>query len=118
MIRKALANAWRAQETLDRTAVARARRPRPLTQTQLDELRAQLEARRRELMAGMMDLDSELSEGQFNDGTSDELECAGERAEAELLGELLQEGWAKLREIDEALARMEGGTYGVCLATG
>ena len=46
------------------------------------------------------------------------LECSSESEQAEVVARLLEIGWDELREIEEALKRMDDGSYGTCLATG
>jgi DnaK suppressor protein len=75
-------------------------------------------SRREELVADMLHLDSELRNTQTDSDRSEELACSSEYEQAEVVAGLLQAGWDELCEINEALRRMDDGTYGVCLATG
>lgn len=93
------------------------RRPH-LTRKQLDELQRSLLTRRDELIADMLQLDSELLNVQADQDKSDELECSSESEEAEVVVRMLQAGYSELREINGALDRMNDGTYGICPATG
>jgi len=89
-----------------------------LTRDQLDEFRRALLSKRDELIADMLDLDSELYSIQSDADKSDEMECTCRSGQAELLAGLIQAGCNELREVNEALGRMRDGTYGICLATG
>jgi len=90
-----------------------------LSKEEIGELRGLLLAKRRELIADMLCLSSQI-EGMSGAGeiTNAPLERSAEWEEAEVNAGLLNSEWAQLREIDEALARMSNGTYGVCAAPG
>ena len=104
-----------AQElTLQSTSL---RRPYP-TRKQLAELRESLSSRRNELITDMLQLDLELYNTQAYQDKSDEIECSSISEEIKVAARMLQVGWHELREIDDALDRMDNGIYGVCLATG
>ena len=76
--------------------VARAGRA-PLSRVEVAEFKERLLAKRRELLGDIGAME--------NEGTGE-------------ASELLDSEWDLLREIEEALARIENGTYGVCEATG
>ena len=112
-----------AKETADANATGTtAREAGPgkhgLTRKEMTELRTLLTDRRRELIADMLYLDSEFRGVYTDSDRSDESECAAEHQEAQFVAGVIRGGWAELREIDDTLARMEDGTYGICRATG
>ena len=69
----------------------------PLSRAELTEFRHMLLVKRRELLGDIG--------AMKNEGTGE-------------ASELLDSEWDLLREIEEALARIECGTYGICEATG
>ena len=90
-----------------------------LTEQDLAELRAALLAKRRELIGLVQKLRAEMHGSCVSDdGKSDELECAAEQQGASVAAGLLSTEARELREIDQALRRMEEGNYGICQATG
>ena len=89
-----------------------------LTRCQLDEFRRSLLSKREELIADLLDLDSELYSIQGDADKSDEMECTCRSGQAELIAGLLQAGYNELREVNEAFDRMRDGTYGICQGTG
>ena len=116
-----------AENAKDKTIVAEpaptpSRRARQtvsgLTRKEMSELRALLADRRRELIADMLYLDSEFRGVYADNDRSDESECAAEHQEAQSVAGFIRDGWNELREINDALARMKEGTYGICQATG
>ena len=58
--------------------------------------------------------------GELSGSTSDNhlADAASETYERELEEGLEEDAQARLREVDDALARIEGGTYGTCTACG
>jgi DnaK suppressor protein len=66
----------------------------------------------------MLQLDSELHNAQADPDRSDESEFSSESEQAEVVAGLLEAGWDELCKINEAWERMDGGTYGICPATG
>ena len=90
--------------------------PKPLTEEQLEMLRAKLREARVKLVAGRA-----LREGEFR-GQQDTLAEAMDAAEqAREQADALQRAERDrqtLRAIDEALARMEDGTYGLSAVSG
>lgn len=106
------------REAVDRARMRRQKPTSHLTIEQLAELRDALLRRREELVADMLELDTEWHSLRGDSEHSDEFECSGESQQAEMLAGLLQGGWEQLREIRAALTRMDNGTYGLCLGTG
>ena len=94
------------------------RRQPQLTRKQLDELQRLLLTCRDELIADTFQLDDELHDTQAGQDRSDEIECSSKFEQAEIVALLLQAGWHELREINDALHRMDTGVYGICLGTG
>ena len=93
-----------------------------IAQRDLDELRARLEARRPRLLA---ETDQELAESETRAfdpiperaiGESGEESTADEQESVNL--SMLGRDVAELRDIDDALARMADGTYGICIDCG
>ncbi len=72
---------------------------------QLEDERERLRTRLRELGAGS---DASLA---FDDGFADSSQVTAERGEIEALSGTLSE---TLRDIEDALAKFDGGTYGQC----
>ena len=109
----------RDQRGVDNAAEGEGRETPHLTKRQLEGLRTALLAKRRQLLGTMSDLRAEIYASQASDDTrSDQLERSGEQEEAQVDAGLLVTQCSQLREIEEALARTEQGTYGICLATG
>jgi len=78
--------------------------------------RAQLEEERERLRAQL----AELGHGpngslSFDEGFADSSQVTAERGEIEALGGRLAEA---LRDVDDALAKMQNGTYGQCESCG
>ncbi len=89
---------------------------RPLTQKQLRVRREELEAERAQLLAQVRELDAEADvnnwrEGGFDDDPADAGSASFERETAQSLSNHARR---LLTEIDDALRRIEAGTYGVC----
>jgi len=87
-----------------------------LPKTLLKQLRASLETEREELLGQVADLDAEADisrwrDGGFDDDPADSGSANLERDRAQSLS-----GYAKrtLESVDNALARMDDGTYGTC----
>jgi DnaK suppressor protein len=74
-------------------------------------LRAQLEEERARLREQLQ----ALQEGEFDENFADTSQVTAERGEIDALTSSLTE---TLREIDDALARIESGTYGRCESCG
>ena len=95
------------------------RRVQRLGKRVMAELRDALLAKRLELAASVTALGTEMHNSRAGDeGRSDETERAVVHEEAELNAGLLNAEWWQLREIDDALERIEQGGYGICAATG
>ena len=79
------------------------------TQPVLDQARAQLEREQADLRRQL----SELGRGRegYDSNFADSSQVTAERGEAEALAVKLEEG---LAEVDNALSKIEAGTYGVC----
>lgn len=94
-----------------------------LSQAELDEFRELLLAKRRELLDDMTQLQNEArdsSRGAGGGSSSMPIHMAdlgSDTWEQELTLGLIENERNLLREIDEALQRIEDRTYGVCLAT-
>lgn len=99
----------------------RAVRP-PLTREELKGFRQLLLAKRRELVGDMTGIEAEAlgadrqeSKGDISDHPAD---AGTDNFEQEFSLGLLESERKILAEIDQALTRVENGTYGVCLGTG
>ena len=75
------------------------------------ERRTQLQAERDQVKAEL----DRLTEGDFDEGFADTGQVTAERAQVEALSGQLAE---TLAEIDDALAKLHGGTYGACESCG
>ncbi|BDW85739.1 MULTISPECIES: TraR/DksA family transcriptional regulator [Roseicyclus] len=82
--------------------------------TDLSRHRAQLDDQLALLLSRLRDLDAELDSHQSKDWE----ELAVEREGDEVLERLGQSGQAEIAQIRAALARMEAGTYGICVTCG
>lgn len=87
-----------------------------LTVAELARFQEALLAKRGELLGDMEVID----DGTAADETSiaDSLDNSRDRNARDDAFGLLEREWALLGEINAALARIEGGTYGICLGTG
>jgi DnaK suppressor protein len=72
-------------------------------------LRAHLEGERDRVRGQLRDLHA--GDDSFDDGFADTSQVTAERGEIEALASSLSDS---LREIDDALAKLEAGTYGQC----
>lgn len=91
-------------------------RRKALTKTQLRAIREELVSEREGLVAQVEDLDAEADvnnwrEGGFDDDPADAGSASFERETAQSLSNHARK---LLQEIDDALRRMDAGTYGVC----
>lgn len=90
-----------------------------LTAEDLEELRERLVEKRRELLGHITDISSAVSHSMEGSRNNSELpEQAIDTEHIELNAGLYSNQRAELREVEEALARINEGTYGVCIATG
>ena len=76
-------------------------------------LRAQLEEERDRVRGQLQTLQAE--DGSFDDGFADTSQVTAERGEMEALAGSLTE---TLRDLEDALAKLDAGTYGVCETCG
>mgnify|MGYP006278299545 CR=1 FL=1 len=115
------AGSSKAKSTKKRATKPRAAEASPLTKTQLRELRDLLLGKRRSLVGDMTGIQD--SNGGWQDGNAGSMpthpaDIGTDNYEHEFTLGLLESERALLAEIDEALERMENGTYGVCQGTG
>ncbi len=90
-----------------------------LTDREIAELRRRLIEKRRELLGHITDISSAVSRAMEGSRENSELpEQAIDTEHIELNAGLYGSQRAELREVEEALGRIEDGTYGICLATG
>lgn len=94
-----------------------------LKDTELAEFRELLVAKRRELAGDVLHLENEARDHNSNGGNSSPMplhmaDLGTDTWEQELTLGLIEAERSLLREIDEALERIEDRTYGVCLGTG
>ncbi len=87
-----------------------------LTKTKLRSIRQELEQERASLLEKVVDLDAEADvnnwrEGGFDDDPADAGSASFERETAQSLSNHARR---LLTEIDDALRRLDDGTYGVC----
>jgi RNA polymerase-binding transcription factor DksA len=94
----------------------------PLTKGELKEFHGALIAKRRELIGDMAGIENEAlgadrqeSKGDISDHPAD---AGTDNFEQEFSLGLLESERTILKEIDEALRRIEEGTYGICVGTG
>ena len=85
-----------------------------MTDVQLSDLRAQLEAEKADLVAQLAELghgDAAADALTYDANFADSSQVTAEKGETEALAATLQEN---LNAVDAALSRMEKGTYGLC----
>lgn len=97
----------------------------PLTADEISEFREMLLAKRREILGDMGLLAGEALSSSRQDAAGDlslmpnhMADLGSDNWEQEFTLGLLENQREILREIDEALERIDEGTYGVCLGTG
>jgi DnaK suppressor protein len=85
----------------------------------LDAIRADLEQIVREADAtlAVMELEAEEAEDSFDQEVNEE-DLAATQAEAEQEEALIEAAQHRKSEAEAALARLEGGTYGICIDCG
>jgi RNA polymerase-binding transcription factor DksA len=82
--------------------------------TSLIDRKAQLQSRRAMLDRRLHGIDAELDSHQSRDWE----DLAIEREEDEVLEGIGAQGLVEIRMIDEALKRLDDGTYGICATCG
>ena len=87
-----------------------------LTPAQIAELRSRLEERRAALVTSIEGRQSE--ERDTGREVGDEMDEASLEGALGMSSKLLERDVRILREIDHALAKIQGGTYGLCEGTG
>jgi DnaK suppressor protein len=97
----------------------------PLSKAELDEFRKMLIDKRRALLGDMTGMEAETFRTNRQERSGDlsnipihPADVGTDNFEQEFTLGLLESERTLLREIDEALDRIEQGTYGVCLGTG
>lgn len=95
-----------------------------LTPEEMDEFRTMLLNKRRELVEDMVNLEGEAKRSGEESGSASSsmpihmADLGSDTWEQEFTLNLIEKGRSIVREIDEALDRIENKTYGTCLATG
>ncbi len=95
-----------------------------LTRKELDEFREMLVAKRRQLIGDVSNMESEAMRSNNQTGTGSSsmpihmADLGSDTWEQELTLGLIENERGLIREIDEALSRIEDHTYGICIATG
>ena len=82
--------------------------------SEIQEIKAQLEARLRELDKRAHEIDDELSEPVDDDWS----EGAAESANDEVLEQVGSLAVDEIRKIKAALSKIDAGTYGICASCG
>ena len=94
----------------------------PLSRKQLDEFRQMLLEKRRTLLGDMSGMEAQASQqresGNLSNMPTHMADIGTDNFEHEFTLGLLESEQAVLREINEALRRIEEKTYGICLGTG
>lgn len=97
----------------------------PLTKTELKEFRQMLLAKRRALLGDMTHMEAEALRTNRQEGTGDlskipthDADVGTDNFEQEFTLGLLESERVLLGELNEALERIDKGTYGICLGTG
>jgi len=94
----------------------------PLGKKQLDEFRQMLLQKRRTLLGDMSGMEAQASQqresGNLSNMPTHMADIGTDNFEHEFTLGLLESEQAVLKEIDEALRRIESKTYGICLGTG
>lgn len=93
------------------------RKPKKLTKKQLKVYERLLLDRKRELLRQALTQDDGLQEIQ-GDHSADPVDMAGFASSLELISALGNNERVELAEIDHALAKITGGTYGLCEESG
>ncbi len=109
-----------------KSGAKRSRKPKsPLTKAKLKEFREMLLDKRRELIGDMTGIEADAL-GKFRDSDSSEAltmpthpaDVGSDNYEQEFTLGLLESERILLSEINEALERIDDGTFGICLGTG
>jgi len=97
----------------------------PLTKPELREFRGMLLEKRRSLVGDMSGIQAEALKKNRQDGAGDlsnmpthPADIGTDNYEHEFTLELLESERTLLKEIDQALERIDQGSYGICLGTG
>jgi DnaK suppressor protein len=90
-----------------------------LTEAQLQDLRAELESDRAQLQRQIDRLEREFAEeSSTRPSSDDEVDTGSATSERERTMSLSRHARGQLALIDEALARMDAGSYGLCTSCG
>lgn len=93
----------------------------PLTPEQLQELKGAL-TKRRKFLEAEAHADAAKARGDVYSQTTGPVADTGDEATADLISDIenaeLSRDLQELREIDSALARLAGGSYGTCIDCG
>lgn len=91
-------------------------RTKPPTKSAVARLRRQLEAERVQLLAQVVELDASAVVGMWRDGgvSDDYADTGAATSERERAQSLAMNTRRILVQIDDALKRMDAGTYGLC----
>jgi DnaK suppressor protein len=93
--------------------------PRGATKKMLPTLRRQLEDEREQLLDQAEQLEADFRDESWKERRSDdEAEIGSAISERERAMSLAQHARTQLARIEEALARMDAGTYGACVECG
>lgn len=97
----------------------------PLSKKELRDFRERLLVKRRELLGDMSGMEAEAFRDNKGNGASDlstmpvhMADIGTDNYEQEFTLGLIESERKLLRDIDQALERIENGTYGICLGTG
>jgi DnaK suppressor protein len=97
----------------------------PVSKSELEEFRQMLIAKRRDLIGDMSGMESGVLRTNRQEGSGDlsnmpthPADIGSDNFEHEFTLGLLESERALLAEIDEALERIDQGTFGICLGTG
>lgn len=92
--------------------------PQELSPEQIDELRRMLEARRAAIIGSIGERQTEERDVATSRVVGDEMDEASLEGTTSMTGKLLERDVRLLSEIDRALAKIQGGNYGLCEGTG
>ena len=97
---------------------SRAKTKSPLTKAQIKALREKLLEKRRALLGDMAGIENEALGDSRQNVPADPTDLGSDSYEQEFSLGLLESERQLLREINEALDRINRGVYGICLGTG